>query len=1173
MTITREQVVLAESQVMADTDDGGGRMSGVIVEEGAINNTYPDVSRLDRVYGRVQLRKLYLSIRAANQDTFLGAHTITSRNPADPRVRVTLFQTGSHTDRRTQAQDRIESYVVKATETNFWLWGDQLEGQRAISALQRLDAKAPEPGEVYTLTSEDGQEEQYVRVTDVEVGRQTFTISSGNGFYDFELQTLQISLANQLGYLFEGSEPRPTGRQSGAARVLSTQVADAARYYGLATLSASAAPGDLTATVDSVYNNLVPSAQSETALTDRNGGPGRQPVVAASSSTITVNADDVSQDGEGYAVYYAGRAIVPRTLVVSGSNGSYEDGGGSLDHVSGSDRVEASEIDYQEGVVRIKWTSSGYRNNPVSLTFTPGAAYSQQAYTESVAITLQNRALNYVYQVRPVAAPGTLIVEYRALGRWATLADRGDGVLEGDGTGQIDFQTGTINITLSGLPDVDTEIIYSWGDDQSFDIQDGTATPTVPEVVLQISEAGKAIGRGSLLIAWDIGGTEYSLSDNSDGTLTGDGSGRVEYGAGRIRFRPNPAPQISDGDYTVSFDEWNGAAKQTDSVAAAEMQITRTLPNAPIEPGSVVLTATMTRLREYIDYYRYQSGPTFDDRRSYDLEVTVYDDGQGNLVRDGVSIGTVDYSTGDVVFDARVNYTYAVQTQQELGGGGTEWYKQSTETGTETYKNSSSISFEYTVPSDPVAAIDTTVPVQGIDIDLVPGSARPIIPGSLLFTFGGKLYRDRSGAIIADWSSTTDAGTNVGSIDYSTGVVTLNEWASGVNATTPATLTACLTWYGERVTKYTSFRTAGAPLRQGSLVLNAVTLEGDEVSVQAATDGTLTDPLIASGSVDTETGIVSIEWASPVFPTSVKYSAVAFTYLPLDPDLLGLDPTRLPSDGRVPIFLPGDVGVFSHTIETEVASPTAGGTLAFTRDHQAEVWVKGANGRNLDPAQYTLDREAGVLTWADPLTLEDEEANAVTTPLTVYDRVEDMVLITDVQVSGQIGFNAQLSQNYPAGEATLSSAVLHGDLRARVYNLFHQASWTNTWSDERIGNDTTAKYNDVAYPIEITNQGSIKERWLIRFTSSTSFEVVGETVGVIGTGTISADTAIANPATGAPYFTIRSGGWGTGWNAGNSVRFNTDGAQAPFWIARTILSGPETASSDSFATQNRGDAD
>lgn len=679
----------------------------------------------------------------------------------------------------------------------------------------------------------------------------------------------------------------------------------------------------------------------------------------------------------------------------------------------------------------------------------------------------------------------------------------------------------------------------------------------------------RSITHNTVTISWTIGIDNYSLTDDGAGALSGDGTGSIDYTNGRVLFRPNPAPTPADGDYSISYDEWSGTTKKEDTLTPTQAAMNKTLAHQNITPGSLVVTAQMIRIKSFLDYQSYSAG--LDNVRKHDVVAVAHDDANGNLLRDGVNVGTVDYVNGTVNFDLRQSYTYQKLEQGE-GFLSRKW-KDGGETGLEEYGTDVDISFVYTVSSDPDTARTKTIPIPGLKIALVPGTTRPVVPGSVLFEFAGKLYRDRSGSIITDWSPVTDAGTNVGSIDYATGIVELNEWPAGQNLQTPVNIVSCLVLKGERTSYYSRFRTAGAPLRQGSLIINATTESGEEVSVQAGADGSITHAQITEGSVDTETGIVSIEWADPIFPTSLKYSAVAYTYLPLDPGLLGLDPTRLPSDGRVPIFLPGDVGVFSHTIETEVASPTAGATLTFTRDHQAEVWVKGANGLFLDPAAYTLDREAGTLTWADPLNLVDDEAEAVTTPLTVFDRVEDMVLITDVQVSGLVGFNAQLSQDYPAGEAVLSSAVLHGDLRARVYNLFHQASWTGEWSDERIGNDTTAKYNEVAYPVEITNQGSIKERWLIRFTSSTSFEVVGETVGVVGTGNTSADVAIANPATGAPYFTIRQEGWGSGWSAGNSVRFNTDGAQAPFWIARTILSGPATASEDSFATQNRGDAD
>lgn len=680
----------------------------------------------------------------------------------------------------------------------------------------------------------------------------------------------------------------------------------------------------------------------------------------------------------------------------------------------------------------------------------------------------------------------------------------------------------------------------------------------------------KPVTPATATIAWNVGATAYSLVDQGDGTFAGDGSGTIDYATGHVELQPNPAPGVADGGFNVSFNEWDSSqsTQLTHTETPINGSLSASLPSGNIKPTSFVIRAVMLQHPKVIT----SAGRASAAGEKVQEDVVIRDDGNGNLKRygagaDGTAAGTINYTTGDYTLDARANYKHLENIKDGY------YYVLDTQTSLDEYDLTVDLQMTWVASADADALITKTVNTGGLSVSLLPGVWRPILPGSLLFTFGGKTYRDRDGAILTDWSSTTDSATNVGSIDYQTGYVTLDSYPSGVNSQTAPAILACATTYGERLTGYSQFRTSGSPLRQGSFIINAISYDGEQISAQADTDGSITHASITAGKVDTETGIVSIEWAVPVFPSSVKYSAVAYSYLPLDPELLGLDPTRLPSDGRVPIFLPGDVGVISHTIDTEVASPVAGETLTFSRDHQAEVWVTDANGLYLPSTQFTLDRVAGSVTWANPLTLQDENLNDLTLPLTVHDRVEDMVLITDVQVSGQVSFNAQLSQDYPAGEAILSSAVLHGDLRARVYNLFHQSSWTSVWSDSRIGSDTTAKYNDVAYPIEITNQGSIQERWRIAFTSSTAFQVVGETVGVVGTGNITEDCAIANPATGAPYFTIRADGWGTGWATNNQLRFNTDGSQSPFWVARTILSGPATAEEDSFATQNRGDAD
>jgi hypothetical protein len=143
-------------------------------------------------------------------------------------------------------------------------------------------------------------------------------------------------------------------------------------------------------------------------------------------------------------------------------------------------------------------------------------------------------------------------------------------------------------------------------------------------------------------------------------------------------------------------------------------------------------------------------------------------------------------------------------------------------------------------------------------------------------------------------------------------------------------------------------------------------------------------------------------------------------------------------------------------------------------------------------------------------------------------------------------------------------------MNARVTNVFDLLSFS-TWSNVP-GTQATAQYNDIDYPIEVRNNGAVGERWRINFTSTNAFQVIGENLGVIATGTTGTDCAPVNALTGNPYFIIRAAGWGIGWAAGNQLRFNTVGAAAPIWIARTVLPGA-TLEGDAFSLQMRGDVD
>jgi len=393
-------------------------------------------------------------------------------------------------------------------------------------------------------------------------------------------------------------------------------------------------------------------------------------------------------------------------------------------------------------------------------------------------------------------------------------------------------------------------------------------------------------------------------------------------------------------------------------------------------------------------------------------------------------------------------------------------------------------------------------------------------------------------------------------------------------------------------------RTQVAPLAPAGFVMNLSDSEGTAITASAGIDGMITGTHLR-GKVDYETGVVELQFGDyvldssltdeqkaewwydaddvgavealkiwrpwPVDPTTLRYNSVAYFYLPLDADILGLDPVRLPQDGRVPIFRPGGFAVVGHTAVTSPATVSAPQTIDVGRTRLSRLRVIGADGETINTG-YTQDLEAGTVTFTD--------VTGYSQPVTIEHRIEDMAQVSDVQITGQIGFTRQLTHDFPVPGSYVSGALIAGDLRSRMSLLFDQGSWDGvTWLDVVDGSPATGTYNNTLAPVEVNNLGAVTERWAFRFTSTTAFQIIGEHVGVIGTGTINADTAPVNPATGTPYFIVPEEGWGSGWSVGNIVRMNTIGAMFPVWLARTVQQGPEAGLDYDFSLITRGGVD
>lgn len=450
-----------------------------------------------------------------------------------------------------------------------------------------------------------------------------------------------------------------------------------------------------------------------------------------------------------------------------------------------------------------------------------------------------------------------------------------------------------------------------------------------------------------------------------------------------------------------------------------------------------------------------------------------------------------------------------------------------------------------------------------------------------------------NGDVHKNLNPTTGLGTVVGEMSGGAGQIVLTNWPAGTSplvsnfrGAAAAPVEGPFTPFGGYEVM---FRTAAAPLRSGSLSVQGTLLDGTTFNATADTSGNISTTRV-KGKVNFNTGVVDLfaVRTSPVGSAeqvdlsfleipgvslvyldmfrieSLRYNAVAFAYLPLDADILGIDPVRLPSDGRVPIFRPGTLAVVSNTVTTFPATLSNGNSIDFGRERLSRVRLIGEDGATINTG-YTVDLEAG--------TAEVVSIAGWDQPVRWQHTIEDMVQVRDAQINGEVSFIPQLSHDYPAG-SFISSALVGGDLVSRVSLIFDQASWDQiTFSDVQSGSAAPGTYNDTAYPIELTNAGAETERWAIRFTSPTAFLVIGEHVGVIDTGNTGTDCSPTNPVTGEPYFTLSQSGWGAGWSVGNILRFNTVGARFSYWAIRTIKQGPETGEDYSFALLTRGGID
>lgn len=1176
MAITQNDLEILKSEIMADTPDGGGLPTGIAVIDGVSNNLFPDVSDIDRLIGRVRLRKVSLAVKTANADLLQAARLLFTELPDNPNISVFAFKASSFADRRVDAQNKIESYLAFGSKWAGHLLETQLAGQRVIQVSLDKNDPIPAVGQPLVLVQNEGQSDefyQYIRPLKVDTIERRFqrTVSE-----TVTRTVATIEFGDTLNKTFNGLtvpefyQNANTGRR---AILREARVADAAKYYSASRLAEPVvAMQSRQVRVNSIYTQVVPSTQVETPILQRD--PANQVATQARGDGVIAINQSVNVTTNTAFNLPSGIAVGTLSIAVGGQNLTDRDG-----ELVNSNGLAYASIKY--GIGQITWydlLNAG--QTTVTGSYKPASEFTRVAQTDYQVVD-DNAGYNFVRELGAEPVPSSLKITYTVGGNNYLVHDDGRGnLVDDDGNGRGTVQGKTVLLTTAAIPDAASYIVYSFGVDLDTVKYGAQALPAAYHVISVADQVS-----GPIAVTWDTSKT----ATVSDGVVTGDATGT--FIDGKLNIAPNETvakdtvfslsyqrilnantvnrslwykPSDASGAFGGSLD-FEAAITDVDVTVflGGELKVVLSLNDG----GTSLLIKDV--LRPIYTDKAYQQGNAI----YTSTEINNWQSIKNAAVDSNTWVASLTNSTinkaagtvGFVIDVSRKSEGVEVITRP----GVSPIFKTATKT---VPMQASEVQINGVAATAPSTEAATSTGVASVlNIDLPQDTTDAVVNGSLFLDALGVSFRDSNGKI-------KNGDLTVGNIDYRFGAVSIDTWQSGQANT--VNLKSMLRENDPVPLANLVFRTPVAPLKKASLQISAELADGTMLSLSTDDQGGITGSKYAHGTVDFKAGFVALYFyeklgvtANPsivneswydaaniymegstnyinkpiyVKPDSIRYNAIAYSYLPLDKELIGLDPVRLPTDGRVPFVRKGDSIAITElkTMELPTNAPNDIFDLGFER--LSDVNVVDSTGKKVSFDYLDIDLDAGTLELNGSFDM-----SFYTAPLTAKYRIMDIALVIETDISGRVTLSTPITHDYSTA-AVFSSMLLAGDMQARAYNVFGQKSWSSVFSDSLIGDATTSQLQVTNNPIVVTNRDAIEERWALVFTSATAFNIIGQTVGQIGTGTTSTLTAPINPMTGYPYFTIPSEAWGTGWSANNVVRINTAAAKYPVWIGNAI---------------------
>ena len=1145
MAIVAGDVKLYESVEMSDEDTSGGLMDSTQITCGGMNNLFPNISRLDRLHGRVQFRKVYVKINSQNTDTYSGSHIALSELPEDPETTVIFFEAADHPEERSDLMSVVEDYFdVGESAGDAQCTFPVKYGSHSISfQIESIDRKTTTGGGWYTKPSWT----DWSRSLDVNVGDVIFI---DDGSYSEFVQVSRIETTEQYSiynpyrqkgvvykhlYTVEEIQAGGVGTSYGIGWTANRTVRkDTWKAYGSFLVTQDITAGDHTIYVGNTNTRLIPTTYGIAEIYNDKFLPLSNIAddIEVGPTGMTWDQDNVRQPWHAdYKVASEGQATYAMTLefppIVEESvkiwirhNNKWEymvdDGLGSFT----ADSFGTGSVSYTTGT--ISWTCESVPDYPSDFII----MYQMEIlYAENENITIGSAGA----LPRTLAFGETNIVtdsiriEYDAGGKTWRVKDDGDGNLIINYQDWLSSTAWTLTQAVIGAANY-YNVIY-W--DEYHSVFWNTASTTIHKSSDGLSWASDTDPAGTrtnapmttslntgrqVLGASQVTETDLWYRDGGAGawTAVAMGFGPMVFGVVWV----DGTGHVGSDDYFIFVGDNGKIFYSTDGTAWTEVDF------GTQDWFLVCVDAT----RQYVMVY---GGTLGNECMFYDRA-----DGppsSGNWTsRIGFALGKQPYESCCTTYEG-TRYWVVAGDQMSLqysDDDGVTWV-------------SSSITYIG-------AAWAGTTDLTGCGSD---DNGHVLVMG------------DQKSEYLASY----DGGQTFTERDESN-FSALYDTYSG--AAWDATNERFLCWGGS----------AGG--------IHEFTNEVEVPVMSGLTDDRVGDVDYAAGTGNIDDGLA---------PTSI----IEAVYFLSDKAIESINVQFNGADDIVQNTLKIRAGKLSDTTDVMTIEESGGaitGDGSGTLDKDNGTFI-GDFDYAFDPDTLSMDYSFDAILSTEFTYNYDEIDRSVFPPdgfvpgvktgdtLLITDGTnEDLVAVQTVYPDRIVTLQA-ISNAYTAATPThVSNCVLFGDLQAQESLNFDQQSWdTTTWQDTVQGSPATATYDFTTYPLVIDNEGAATERWGIYITSVTTPDLLyvasiySENHGVIATGqdvgtNAAADLAPVNPATTpAVYWSLDKDGWGGSWAVGNLLRFNTDGCDPPVWVVRVINAKSSTQTTDDVELEIRGD--